>query len=96
MTTHPYARLPDSLNDCLALDHHDPLRALSEQFTLPEGIIYLDGNSLGALPQATAARVNDAVASQWGQGLIRSWNEAGWFELSQRVGDRIARLIGAG
>ena len=96
MTTHPYARLPDSLNDCLALDHHDPLRALSEQFTLPEGIIYLDGNSLGALPQATAARVNDAVARQWGQGLIRSWNEAGWFELSQRVGDRIARLIGAG
>lgn len=96
MTTHPYARLPDSLNDCLALDHHDPLRALSKQFTLPKGIIYLDGNSLGALPQATAARVNDAVTRQWGQGLIRSWNEAGWFELSQRVGDRIARLIGAG
>ncbi len=96
MTMHPHARLPDSLNDCLALDHNDPLRALSEQFILPEGIIYLDGNSLGALPQATAARVNDAVTRQWGQGLIRSWNEAGWFELSQRVGDRIARLIGAG
>lgn len=96
MTTHPYARLPQSLDDCLVLDQGDPLRALSEQFALPEGIIYLDGNSLGALPRAAVARLNDAVIRQWGQGLIRSWNEAGWFELSQRVGDRIARLIGAG
>ena len=96
MTTHTYPRLPDSLDDCIALDHSDPLRALGRQFTLPEGIVYLDGNSLGALPQATAGRLNDAITRQWGQGLIRSWNDAGWFELSRKVGDRIARLIGAG
>ena len=84
-----------TLQDCRALDAQDPLRALREQFSLPEGVIYLDGNSLGVLPRATAARVLDAVTREWGQGLIRSWNSAGWFDAPQRLGDKIARLVGA-
>ena len=85
-----------TLQDCRALDAQDPLRTLRHQFTLPEGVVYLDGNSLGALPNTAAARVADAVSRQWGQGLISSWNSAGWFDLPQRLGDKIARLIGAG
>ncbi len=85
-----------TLQDCIALDARDPLRALRDLFTLPEGVIYLDGNSLGALPAATAARVAKAVTGEWGQGLIRSWNSAGWFELPRKLGDQIARLVGAG
>ena len=83
-------------NDALALDKADPLAALRDQFTLPEGVIYLDGNSLGVLPRSTAARVQQVVTQEWGQGLIRSWNDAGWINLPQRVGDKIARLVGAG
>src|SRR2546422_1341570 len=81
--------------NCRALDAQDPLRALREQFSLPEGVIYLDGNSLGVLPKTAAARVQEAVTNEWGQGLIRSWNSAGWFSLPQRLGDKIAQLIGA-
>lgn len=84
-----------TLQDCHVLDKQDPLRELRYQFTLPEGVIYLDGNSLGALPNTAAARVAQAVTQEWGQGLIRSWNEAGWFDLPQRLGDKIAQLIGA-
>jgi kynureninase len=84
-----------TLQDCRALDAQDPLRELRHQFVLPEGVIYLDGNSLGVLPKAAAARVAEAVTTEWGQGLIRSWNSAGWFDLPQRLGDKIARLIGA-
>jgi kynureninase len=84
-----------TLQDCRALDAQDPLRALRQQFTLPEGVIYLDGNSLGVLPKTAAARVAEAVTAEWGQGLIRSWNSAGWFELPQRLGNKIAQLIGA-
>lgn len=84
-----------TLEDCRALDVQDPLRALRHQFSLPEGVIYLDGNSLGVLPKATAARVAEAVTHEWGQGLIRSWNSAGWFDLPQRLGNKIAHLIGA-
>ena len=84
-----------SLQDCRALDAQDPLRPLREQFVLPDGVIYLDGNSLGVLPKTAAARVADAVTEQWGQGLIRSWNSAGWFDAPQRLGDKIAQLVGA-
>jgi kynureninase len=85
-----------SLQDCRALDAQDPLRELRGLFTLPDGVIYLDGNSLGVLPKATPARVAQAINEEWGQGLIRSWNSAGWFELPQRLGDKIAQLVGAG
>ncbi|HSI46927.1 MAG TPA: kynureninase [Ideonella sp.] len=81
--------------DCLALDATDPLRALRDQFILPEGVIYLDGNSLGAQPAATPARVAEAIQQEWGEGLIRSWNSAGWIAQPQRLGDKIARLVGA-
>ena len=87
---------PISLDDCRALDAKDPLHELSHQFQLPPGVIYLDGNSLGALPRTSAARVAEVVTQEWGQGLIRSWNSAGWFEAPRRIGDKIARLVGAG
>jgi kynureninase len=83
-------------DDCLARDAHDPLAPLRGLFALPAGLIYLDGNSLGALPAATPARVAQVVADEWGCGLIGSWNAAGWLDLAQRIGDRIAPLIGAG
>jgi kynureninase len=83
-------------NDCLALDAADPLAPLREAFALPDGVIYLDGNSLGALPKATAARVQQVVQDEWGNGLIRSWNTAGWIDLAQRLGNQIAKLVGAG
>jgi len=85
-----------SLQDCEVLDQQDPLRQLRDQFDLPDGVIYLDGNSLGVLPRATPTRVAQAVTQEWGQDLIKSWNSAGWFTLPQRVGDKIARVIGAG
>ena len=80
---------------CEALDAQDPLAALRAQFAIPEGTIYLDGNSLGALPAATAGRLAQAVTDQWGRDLIRSWNTAGWIDLPQRLGEKIARLVGA-
>jgi kynureninase len=82
--------------DALALDAADPLALLREQFAIPPGLIYLDGNSLGVMPKATAARVQQVVTQEWGVGLIGSWNSAGWMELAPRIGDKIARLIGAG
>jgi kynureninase len=85
-----------TLHDCLALDAQDPLAPLREQFELPDGVIYLDGNSLGALPRSTAQRVQQVVQQEWGEGLIRSWNTADWITLPQRVGDKIGRLVGAG
>src|SRR3990167_6699772 len=69
--------------------------ATKAQFHLPEGMIYLDGNSLGPLPRATAARVAKTVEQEWGDMLITGWNKAGWMDKPMRVGDRIARLIGA-
>jgi kynureninase len=85
-----------TLHDCQALDAQDPLRALRDQFHLPEGMIYLDGNSLGVMPRSTPARVADVVTREWGTDLIQSWNKAGWFAMPQAVGNKIARLIGAG
>ncbi len=84
-----------TLDDCRALDREDPLRHLRDQFMLPEGVIYLDGNSLGVLPKSAPARIAEVVTKEWGQGLIRSWNTASWFDLPQRLGDKVARLIGA-
>jgi kynureninase len=80
----------------LALDAADALGPLRDEFALPEGVIYLDGNSLGALPRRTAARVQQTIEAEWGQGLIRSWNDAGWITLAHGIGDAIAELVGAG
>lgn len=88
------ATLP-TRSDCLALDAADPLARHRDAFALPSGVIYLDGNSLGALPKATAAHVGRIVAEEWGRDLITSWNRHGWIELPLRVGDKIAQLVGA-
>lgn len=64
-------------------------------FDLPQGVIYLDGNSLGPMTHASRARVTDELDNQWSKKLIRGWNESGWYHLPQRVGDKIGRLIGA-
>ncbi|AIO65464.1 kynureninase [Burkholderia oklahomensis] len=81
--------------EALALDRDDPLASLRDQFALPDGVIYLDGNSLGAQPRAAAARAQQVIGAEWGEGLIRSWNTAGWFALPRRLGDRLAPLVGA-
>ena len=83
-------------DDALALDAADPLAPLRLQFQLPDGLIYLDGNSLGVLPLATAACVQQVISQEWGQGLVASWNSARWMTLPQRIGDKIAPLVGAG
>src|SRR4051812_28631893 len=83
---------------CLALDRSDPLAGMRAQFATEaadaKGVIYLDGNSLGMLPRATAGRVRTVVEDEWGCDLVGSWNTAGWFTLSRRVADKIAPLVG--
>jgi kynureninase len=81
--------------DCLGLDLRDPLAEQRGAFALPDGVIYLDGNSLGALPKATMPRLRQLVEDEWGRGLIGSWNDAGWIDAPRRVGAKVARLIGA-
>jgi kynureninase len=76
-------------------DLHDPLAAKRGAFTLPPGVIYLDGNSLGALVTSVGPRMQRAVTEEWGRGLIRSWNDAGWYPAPLRVGAAIAGLVGA-
>jgi kynureninase len=82
--------------DLVRLDTADELAAARASFLLPDGVIYLDGNSLGALPVTTPQRLADTAVVQWGRDLIKSWNTHGWIDLPQRVGDKIAQLIGAG
>jgi kynureninase len=77
------------------LDRSDGLAAFRDRFDLPQGVIYLDGNSLGALPRQTAGRVADVVTREWGSGLIRSWNSADWISAPARVGAKIAQIVGA-
>jgi kynureninase len=84
-----------SRQDCLARDAADPLAPLREAFDLPAGVIYLDGNSLGARPKAALARATDVIAREWGNDLITSWNTAGWFDLPRRLGGKLAPLVGA-
>ncbi|ODS96315.1 MAG: kynureninase [Erythrobacter sp. SCN 62-14] len=83
------------LDKARVLDAADELAPFRERFTLPAGVIYLDGNSLGALPKRTAEVLARVVAREWGEGLISSWNSAGWFEMAARVGGKIAPLVGA-
>ncbi len=84
-----------TLAEARAADAADPLRPLRARFHLPEGLIYLDGNSLGPLPKAVAARLGEVVTEEWGEGLIRSWNDRDWIGAPQRIGAMIAPLIGA-
>ena len=80
---------------CLSLDQQDPLAPLRDQFAIPDDVLYLDGNSLGARPKAASERARQVIEQEWGQGLIRSWNQAGWIDLPRQVGGQIAALIGA-
>lgn len=80
---------------CLALDRADELAGFRARFALPEDRIYLDGNSLGAMPRVASELAQDVVARQWGDGLVGSWNEAGWWQLPKRLGDKLAGLVGA-
>lgn len=95
MTPSTTPPVPD-LAELEARDRDDPLRPFRDAFALPDRVVYLDGNSLGALPRAAAARLQEVVSRQWGESLIRSWTEHGWLAAPQRVGDKIARLVGAG
>ena len=81
--------------ECFAADARDPLDHLRQRFVIPEGVRYLDGNSLGALQPAVAERLREVVEHEWGRGLIRSWNDAGWVELPRRIASQLAPLIGA-
>src|ERR1700726_4972429 len=84
-----------SREDCVARDFGDPLRGFRDRFVVPEGLIYLDGNSLGLMPRAAAGVLNRTIEQEWGRDLIRSWNSAGWFDMPVRLGDRLGALIGA-
>lgn len=86
--------LPD-LTAIEAMDAADPLRAMRDRFVVPEGLVYLDGNSLGAASPAAFAELEQAAKVEWGRDLIRSWNKAGWFEMPLVLGDRIGKLVGA-
>lgn len=79
---------------CVVADEADPLAHFRQEFSLPEGVIYLDGNSLGARPVAAAARAAAVLEQEWGHDLIGSWNKHHWFELPSRIGEKICRLIG--
>jgi kynureninase len=81
--------------DAAALDAADELAFLRDEFSLPAGVVYLDGNSLGPLPRATARRLAEVVEREWGEGLVRSWNDSGWIDLPARVAARLAPLVGA-
>ncbi|HET8611362.1 MAG TPA: kynureninase [Sphingomonas sp.] len=84
-----------TIEDARAADAADPLRSFKARFRLPEGAIYLDGNSLGALPADTPARLAETIEGEWGRSLIRAWTAHGWMEVPARVGGLIAPLIGA-
>jgi kynureninase len=87
--------LPHTRDACMARDHSDPLRACRDRFTLPDGVIYLDGNSLGPIPRAAPDVLNRTITREWGHDLIGSWNSAGWFDMPVQLGDRIGKLLGA-
>ena len=84
-----------SREHCQQLDTEDSLRTLREHFVLPDSEIYLDGNSLGARPVKALARAREVVEQEWGNRLIRSWNEANWWDLPITIGGKIGQLLGA-
>ena len=81
---------------CEHLDAADPLRGFKDEFILPSDTIYLDGNSLGARTKGAAERAQTVIADEWGTGLIRSWNTAGWFDLPAKLGEKVAGIVGGG
>ncbi len=81
--------------DFVALDEQDVLAPFADDFSLPEGMIYLDGNSLGAMPKVAMARAKQVIENEWGVDLVKSWNKAGWFNIVEKLGDKVATLIGA-
>jgi len=85
----------NSREDCVAADRNDPLASFKDRFDVPAGVLYMDGNSLGVLPRTAAGRAAQVINQEWGNGLIRSWNSAGWFELPARLGDKLGGLLGA-
>ncbi|WP_420429442.1 kynureninase [Kordiimonas sp.] len=87
--------IPTSLDWCQKQDASDPLREIRDRFDLPEGVIYMDGNSLGPSPKGVAERLANVVQQEWRTDLIKSWNTADWINLPSRVGAQIAPLIGA-
>jgi len=87
--------LSDWQSEAARLDADDPLAGYRAQFLIDDALAYLDGNSLGALPKATPARIEQVVRGEWGEGLISSWNDARWIDLPQRIGAKIAPLVGA-
>ncbi|SDR56671.1 Kynureninase [Rhizobiales bacterium GAS113] len=95
ISSSPKGRSLPNLATIEARDAEDPLRQMRDLFVLPEGMIYLDGNSLGPAPKAAFAELETAARQEWAQGLIRSWNSAGWFTLTDKLGDQLGRLIGA-
>ncbi|HEX4857986.1 MAG TPA: kynureninase [Usitatibacteraceae bacterium] len=86
---------PTQRGECERMDQLDPLAEFRDRFSLPDGVIYLDGNSLGAMPAGAAQSIGEVVSAQWGSGLIRSWNRAGWVHWPRELGAGIARLVGA-
>lgn len=84
-----------SREDFVKLDRQDPLAPLRREFHMPQGVIYMDGNSLGAMPKTASRRVREVTDHQWGDDLIKSWNTADWFNAPRRIGDKIAGIIGA-
>jgi kynureninase len=87
--------VPTTRADAEAHDAADELAFLREEFALPQGVVYLDGNSLGALPRSAATRLREVAEREWGEGLIRSWNRHGWIDLPARVAAALAPLVGA-
>jgi len=87
--------VPECRAEAIELDGADPLADLRRRFALPEGVVYLDGNSLGPPLKSVAARVQQTVGAEWGSELVRAWNSCGWIDLPARVAARIAPLIGA-
>ena len=90
MTSAPLTR-----DDLAQRDDADPLRRFQDAFEMPDGVLYLDGNSLGALPKATISRMARVVDEEWGRDLIRSWTANDWIDMPARIGDKIARIVGA-
>ena len=88
--------IPITRADCQQRDANDPLRKFRGEFLLPEGTIYLDGNSLGPRTNGSAERAQEVVADEWGTGLIGSWNSAGWWDLPAKLGEKVAGIVGGG